>query len=246
MKAMVFAAGLGTRLRPETENKPKALVEVGGKPMLQHVIEHLKDAGVNSLVVNVHHFAEQIVEFLKANNNFGMEIHISNESDLLLDTGGGVVKAHEMLTDNSSVILHNADILTDVDLRRLYEAHSKAANDVTLLVDANRNSSRQLLFGTDGRMHGWLNCKTGQTRPGKLDTEKMTKLSFNGIHVMSQHALQQLVAYSTGTKPFSITDFYIEACKELNIASYLMPSECQWFDIGSHEKLQNARMTYRQ
>lgn len=238
---MVFAAGLGTRLRPETENKPKALVEVCRKPMLQHVIEHLKDAGVDFLVVNVHHFAGQIMEFLKANNNFGIEIHISDETDLLLDTGGGVVKAHDMLADNSPVILHNADILTDVDLRSLYNRHCSADDDVTLLVDENRDSSRRLLFDSKGHMRGWLNQHTQQTRPAGLPTDSLNKFSFNGIHVLSQKALRHLAAYRAVGIPFSITDFYIDLCSDLKIASYQIPTLCKWFDIGSPEKLQNAR-----
>ena len=244
MKAMVFAAGLGTRLRPETENKPKALVEVGGKPMLQHVIENLKSAGVDFIVINVHHFAEKIVKFLNDNNNFETEIHISDESDLLLDTGGGVVKAASMLEDAAPVILHNADILTDVSLREIYDAHTASGSGATLLVDASRNSSRKLLFDDNGIMRGWINCNTMQTRPTDLNTSNLNQCCFDGVHVLSQSALKQLADYGRNSGPFSITDFYINACRNVNITGFQIPHGRRWFDIGSPEKLSKARAAY--
>ena len=117
MKAMIYAAGLGTRLRPLTDDRPKALIEVGGKPMLQHVIENIKKAGITRAVVNVHHFAGKVIDFLDRNGNFGIDIAISDESDRLLDTGGGLLKARPLLDGDEPILLHNADILTDLDLR---------------------------------------------------------------------------------------------------------------------------------
>ena len=131
MKAMIFAAGLGTRLKPLTDHMPKALVPVAGKPMLEHVINKLKSSGVDEIVINVHHFANQIIDFVKANNNFGITIHISDETDQLLDTGGGIKKASPFFTE--PFIVHNADILSNIDLKELYEYHLKSNNDATLL-----------------------------------------------------------------------------------------------------------------
>lgn len=165
MKAMIFAAGLGTRLRPLTDNCPKALVEVGGKPMLGRVMQRLIDAGVTEAVVNVHHFAGMIKEYLTANNNFGITVHVSDESDLLLDTGGGILRARQWLDGGEPFIVHNADILSDVDLAAMYRAHEASGADATLLV-AHRQSSRYLAFGNaDSRLHGWINTTTGQTAP---------------------------------------------------------------------------------
>ncbi len=244
MKAMVFAAGLGTRLKPETDNKPKALVEINGKPMLQHVIENLKLAGVDYAVVNVHHFARQIEEFLKRNNNFGIEIEISDETDLLLDTGGGLIKAASMLYDKQPVLLHNADILTDVNLAELFSFHVKYNCDVTLLTDSHRNSSRCLMFNADNIMRGWTNTATGHKRPFNLNTENLHCSCFNGIHVVSQQTIKRLRNYRPAGVPFSITNFYIDTCNCSTITSYQIPKVNQWFDIGSPEKLAKARATF--
>ena len=132
MKAMVFAAGLGTRLRPLTDNKPKALVEVVGIPMLQHVIQNLAYYGFHDIVINVHHFSKQIIDFLKRNDNFGQNIAISDESDCLLDTGGGILNARHLLDDGEPFLVHNSDILTNLDLKQLYDYHLSNQADATL------------------------------------------------------------------------------------------------------------------
>ena len=126
MKAMIFAAGLGTRLRPLTDHTPKALVSVAGKPMLERVILRLKEAGFNDITVNIHHFGEQIIEFLRANNDFGITIHLSDERDMLLDTGGGIKKARPFLDGNEPFLVHNADILSDINLAELYRHHRES------------------------------------------------------------------------------------------------------------------------
>jgi NDP-sugar pyrophosphorylase family protein len=123
MKAMIFAAGLGTRLRPLTNDRPKALVEVGGVAMLERVINRLKSHGITEIVINIHHFGEKIIEFVKQNNDFGITIHISDERDLLLDTGGGILKAQQWLDGEEPIIIHNADILTDFDLHKMVKQH---------------------------------------------------------------------------------------------------------------------------
>lgn len=245
MKAMIFAAGLGKRLQPETDYKPKALVEVCGKPMLGHVIDRLKDAGVDFLVINVHHFANQIIDYLNANNSFGLEIHISDESEQLLDTGGGIVKAARLLADSAPVIVHNADILTDLDLACFYKHHLSDGSDITLFVDSNRNSSRGLLFDDKLKMHGWINTEAKYCRPDNLSPELYKRYSFNGIHVLSQNAIRDIASHIDDGAAFSITDYYIDSCERLCIKGYQKPDDIQWFDIGSPEKLKVARNKYR-
>ena len=163
MKAMIFAAGLGTRLKPLTDNKPKALVEVGGKTMLELVILKLKEAGFNEIVINIHHFGQQIIDYLKANNNFGLTIHISDERDYLLDTGGGIKKATPFLMGNEPFLVHNVDIFSNVDLRQLYENHLKSGATATLLV-SQRKTARHLLFNKENKLCGWHNNETGEVK----------------------------------------------------------------------------------
>ena len=163
---MIFAAGLGTRLRPLTDHTPKALIKVAGKPMLEHVILRLKAAGFDDIVINIHHLGEQIIDFLRDNDNFGINIRISDERDFLLDTGGGIKKA-EPLFDGSSepILIHNADILSDIDLKALYQYHTQSGNDATLLV-SHRKTVRYLLFDKPSlRLRGWINKDTLQTKP---------------------------------------------------------------------------------
>ena len=161
MKAMIFAAGLGTRLKPLTDHMPKALVPVAGKPMLEHVIEKLKASGFNEIVINVHHFGNQIIDFLKEKDNFGIQIWISDETEELLDTGGGIKKAAHFFDE--PFLVHNADILSNVNLKALYEYHQASGNDATLLVSP-RKTVRYLLF-EENRLCGWVNKDTLQTKP---------------------------------------------------------------------------------
>ena len=135
---MIFAAGLGSRLKPLTDNLPKALVPVAGKPMLEHVILKLKAAGFNEIVINIHHLGQQIIDFLEANNNFGVQIHISDERDYLLDTGGGIKKATRFLMGDEPFLVHNVDILSNVDLKQLYQHHAEGKALATLLVSSGR------------------------------------------------------------------------------------------------------------
>lgn len=242
MKAMVFAAGLGTRLRPFTLEHPKALVPVGGVPMLQRVIEKLRVAGVTEMVVNVHHFAGQIEQFLRDNDNFGITIHVSDERRLLLDTGGGILKARQWLDGNEPFIVHNADILADFDIRDMVDAHKSSGADVTLLT-ADRVTSRYLCFDRDNRMCGWLNLKTGQVRPDGLIPEEMSCLAFGGVHVISPAVFERLAAYTTDDA-FSIIPFYADSCRDIMIKSYIMPASCRWFDVGKPETLGQANQIF--
>lgn len=186
MKAMIFAAGLGTRLRPLTDHTPKALVSVAGKPMLERVILRLKEAGFNDITVNIHHFGEQIIEFLRANNDFGITIHLSDERDMLLDTGGGIKKARPFLDGNEPFLVHNADILSDINLAELYRHHRESNAEATLLV-SQRQTSRYLLLDDANRLHGWINKSTGETKPEgfSFQERQYKEMAFGGIHVIS-------------------------------------------------------------
>lgn len=246
MKAMIFAAGLGTRLGDITREKPKALVEVGGEPMLKRVILKLKSAGITDMVVNVHHHGEAIIDYLNANNNFGISIAISDERDQLLDTGGGLLKARGFLDGYEPILIHNADILTDFDIHEMERAHSLSKSEATLLV-ANRATSRYLLFDRNMRMVGWKNVKTGEVRSpfsNLLENpvcpeEEIQPLAFGGVHIVNPSIFPMLASYTDEAK-FSITPFYTDSCAALRIKGYLPSQEYNWIDIGKPDSLTAA------
>lgn len=243
MKAMIFAAGLGTRLRPLTNDRPKALVEVGGVAMLERVINRLKAHGITEIVINIHHFGEKIIDFVKENNNFGITIHISDERDLLLDTGGGILKAQQWLDGNEPIIIHNADILTDFDLHKMVEQHINSNADATLLV-ADRKTARYFYIGENNRLNGWTNISTGEVKPADyiaLNTDKLR--AFGGVHIVSPSIFSELQNYSTEPK-FSITPFYIDRCKDLKIMGYTPNEKYQWHDIGKIESIAIAEQEF--
>ena len=266
MKAMIFAAGLGTRLKPLTDTMPKALVPIAGKPMLEHVILKLKASGFTEIVINIHHFGEQIIDFLKANNNFGLTIHISDERDALLDTGGGIKKAAiffkktEVFQENSSVfsknssafsekteeffgkteafLVHNVDILSNVDLKQFYQRHSESDAIATLLV-SERKTARYLLFDKDNRLQGWVNKDTKEVKPKGLPYEegKYNEYAFSGIHVLSPEIFGYMNDKWTGK--FSIIDFYLSICKDTIVKCY-PANDLKLIDIGKPETLAKA------
>jgi len=236
MKAMIFAAGLGTRLRPLTDNMPKALVPVAGKPMLERVILRLKSAGFNEITVNIHHFGQQIIDFIEANQQFGITIHISDERGELLDTGGGIKKARPFLDGNEPFLVHNADILTDVDLTKLYRYHTENDADATLLV-SRRNTSRYLLFDADNQLKGWINKSTGEVKPqGFTYTQgELSEMAFGGVHVISPRLFRLLEGEQWQGK-FSIVPFYLSVCRQARIQGFSSEGY-RWFDIGKPETL---------
>ena len=233
---MIFAAGLGTRLKPFTDHMPKALVPVAGKPMLEHVINKLKAVGVDEIVINVHHFAQQIIDFVKANNNFGIIIHISDETEQLLDTGGGIKKAAPFF--NEPFLVHNADILSNVDLKAMYDYHLTSGNDATLLVSP-RKTVRYLLFNETNRLCGWVNKDTLQTKPEGFvyQPEVQQEYAFGGIHIISPTLFKYMGDQWTGK--FSIMDFYLQTCKEAQLGGYIK-EDLQLIDIGKPEMLAKA------
>lgn len=239
MKGLIFAAGLGTRLYPLTAETPKALVAVGGTPMLQRIIEKFKSAGVTEIVINVHHFADKISGFLSAHENFGVDIHISHEKDYPLETGGGMLRAARWLYGDEQVIVHNADILTDFCIQEMIDAHNRWDVDVTLLVD-NRKSSRQLLLDADDRMRGWTNTATGQVKPAGINDAILTRRAFGGVHIINPRRFFELLERYSADDVFSIMPFYISACDALVIKGFTPSREYGWHDIGTMEKLRSA------
>ena len=243
MKAMIFAAGVGSRLRPFTLSHPKALAPVGGKPVLERVLDNVIAAGADSIVVNVHHFASQVVDFIN-NRDFGVPVCISDESQLLLDTGGGILKAKELLDGEAPFIVHNADIVTNLDIRDMYRRHVESGADVTLLA-TERQTSRYLFFDkVTHRLLGWCNEKTGQTKPADFrpDSESMNKLAFGGVHIISPRVFGALGSYASADTPFSLTPFYVDNVSNLNIQFYTPSGDFKWCDIGTPETLEKANM----
>lgn len=240
---MIFAAGLGSRLRPLTDHMPKALVPVAGKPMLERVILRLKEAGFNDITINIHHFGEQIIDFLHANDNFGVDIHISDERDRLLDTGGGIKKARPLLESREPFLVHNADILTDLDLNAFYRHHLESKADATLLV-SERKTSRYLLFDGNCHLHGWINKSTGEVKPeGFLYKEgDYQELAFGGLHVISP-SIFRYMENEQWTGKFSIIPFYVDVCREARIQGYAGDNK-KWFDVGKPETLAKAEEYY--
>lgn len=240
MKAMIFAAGLGSRLKPLTNSKPKALVEVGGKTMLERTILRLKHYGFSDITINIHHFGQQIIDYLKANNDFGVNIHICDEHDLLLDTGGGILNARHFLEGDEPFLVHNVDIASDINLKALYDHHLAAKADVTLVV-SNRETTRKLLFDKDNKLVGWRNSMTGETKPDgfSYDCNLHHAMAFGGIHVLSSSVFSEMGSGTQWTGCFPIIPFYLSCCQKLLLKAY-EPDYSFWFDIGKHETLAKA------
>jgi|ERR1035437_192240 NDP-sugar pyrophosphorylase family protein len=238
MKAMILAAGLGTRLRPLTGDRPKALVEIAGRTMLEIALARLRAVGIREVIVNVHHFADLILEYLKINNNFGMHVEVSRE-EVLLDTGGGLKKAaHFFLEDSNSLeepfILHNVDVISTIDLQRMVQFHVENRVLATLAVQA-RESSRYLLFDKQFQLCGRRSGRDGAielVRP----SEQLQALAFCGIHIISP----RLFAKMTEEGVFSIIDCYLRlAGREEKILAF-RADEYYWCDLGTPDNVRQA------
>ncbi|MCQ2150718.1 MAG: nucleotidyltransferase family protein [Bacteroidales bacterium] len=238
MRAMIFAAGLGTRLRPITDTIPKALVPVAGVPMLERVINKVRDAGIGEIVVNAHHFSDKVEEFLKS-RDFGVKINLSIERGEPLETGGGIKKAREYL-EGDSFLVHNADILSDADLGWLI-SKSSPVYLATLLV-SKRETTRYLLFDDDMHLVGWTNAVTGEVKSPypNLDPAICRKYSFAGIHVISDKVFPLMESFPD---KFSIVDFYLKYAGEYPILG-VEPEHLDLIDVGSPERLAEAEKIY--
>jgi NDP-sugar pyrophosphorylase family protein len=231
-KAMLFAAGLGTRLRPLTNDRPKALVPVEGIPLLELTLRKLKYYGFLEVVINIHHFGEKIINFLEQRRNFGLQIHLSDERDLLLNTGGGIKKAAQWLSQGPFLV-HNTDIVSDLDLDELYRSHLSSDALATLAV-RDRPSSRYLLFDDRQVLCGWRNERTGEVRMCR-DCDAPAPLAFSGIHVLSPRIFE----WMPDERVFSIIDVYLEAGKHKDIQAF-RHDEGFWFDVGKIVELEKA------
>lgn len=239
--AFIVAAGLGTRLKPFTDTTPKALVPLSGKPMLEHQISRLKAAGADHIVINVHHFGEQIIDFVRSNNQFGIHIDISDERGCLLDTGGGLRKACRFFTDGKPVLVHNVDIFSNASLEHLLAQHEETRADASLLV-SSRDTTRYLAFDGTGRLAGWTNVKTLQTKSvegrsfGQPGSDARL-LAFAGIHVVSPTLFDALDGFGT---IFSVIDFYLAAASRFDIRAAEPPAGFRLVDAGKPETLAQA------
>ncbi len=234
MKAMILAAGTGSRLKGLTSGTPKALVQAGRASLLEHLILKMISHGVTEIVINVHHLADQIITFLSQKEDFGISISISDERAQLLDTGGGLLHARRFLDGRDPFILHNVDIVSDIDLRQLYNTHLQQGGLVTLAV-RQRNTSRYLLF--DGEMHlgGWENIKTGERIKCTGNECTLTPYAFSGIHVISPEIFPLIKESGS----FSIIDTYLRLCRDHTIKGY-EHAEGYWIDAGKPEGLLKA------
>ena len=245
--AMIFAAGLGTRLKPYTDHCPKAMVEVAGQPMIAHQLTKLRKAGFSRVVINVHHYAEQIIDFVNTNNGFGLDIAFSDERGQLLDTGGGIRKALTLFAPDSPVLIHNVDIFSNADLAALYEEHANDGADASLLV-SKRNTSRYFVFNDEDNLVGWKNLQTGEVRTSYNelkpalehltgDDEPYRLRAFSGIHVISPTLFPLLEKQG---EVFSITNFYWQNSLCQRIRCIEAPKDFQWVDAGKPEALKRA------
>ena len=234
MKAMILAAGLGTRLRPLTDARPKALVTVADRPMLYWVIAHLARHGFTDIIINAHHFAEQIEAFSAAYDGPDVSLTVSVEEEIL-GTGGGVRKAARFF-DDEPFLVHNVDVLTDLDLRSLADARSASDAMVTVAVK-ERKSSRHLLFDREGLLCGWRSDVSGETRmigPARPRHGEVTPVPFMGVYAMSPDALAKMQE----TGPFSMIDFFLELARDGERVRAFRAEDARWADLGSRERIE--------
>ncbi|NTW49271.1 MAG: nucleotidyltransferase family protein [Chlorobiales bacterium] len=238
MRAMIFAAGLGTRLHPITDTKPKALVEISGIPLLEIAIKTLIKFGFQDIIINVHHFASQITGFLEEKKNFGINLTISDETDRLLDTGGGLKKASWFFSDGKPFLVYNVDILTNLDLGAFYQAHTYS-NAIATLAVRKRTAARCLLFDEQDAkkltLCGWKNSKTNEIKIARASLGEPKELAFSGIHIIDPGLFKLM----SEDGKFSIIDTYLRVAQTHCIAGYLH-DDSLWLDVGKPESLGKA------
>ena len=231
---MIFAAGLGTRLKPYTETMPKALVPVAGIPMLEILINHLVKNGIDEILINVHHFAGQVIEFLKQNNNFGANITISNEEDLLLDTSGGLKKASWFFNDKQPFLVQNVDVISDLDYTKMLDFHNRN-NALATLAVCSRVTSRYFLFDKHMDLCGWENTKTTEIKMARPGSQNLARFAFSGIHIIDP----AIFRFMDQDGKFSIVDTYLELAADHKITGFEHNPE-NWVDMGKPEELKKA------
>ena len=247
---MIFAAGLGTRLKPLTDTLPKALVPLAGKTLLQWQIEKLKAAGIRDIVVNIHHFPDMIINYLKDNDNFGCNIQVSDERDMLLETGGGLRKAEEKFrslgvqefrSSNEGILICNVDILSNIDIPTLLQAYNP--NEMGVVVVSERETQRYLLFNDENRLCGWTNIATGEVRGPIANHESPIanrQLAFSGMQVLSPRIFDCMdeVVKQKGEK-FSLIDLYLSIAQKEILRAYI-PENYRMMDVGKIDQISEA------
>ena len=236
-KALIFAAGKGTRLKPFTDSHPKALALVNDVPLLERNIKYLQSFGVTEFVINVHHFGEQIVEFLEKNNHFGAKIDISDEKDELLETGGGLLFAQKYLENEENFLIMNADILTDLNIYELVKFHETHLPLATLAV-SDRNSSRKLFFNSEMVLKGWMNKNSGETKMAEFNSD-FKELAFSGIHCINSSIFDK----TKRRGKFSIMEEYLDLMFENNILGF--QHEARLIDVGRPESVIEAEKYFK-
>jgi len=239
---MILAAGLGTRLRPLTDYKPKALVEVAGRTLLEITLSRLRSFGIQDVIINVHHFAPMVVDYLRVRDNFGMHIEISHEEELLLDTGGGLKKAAWFFlrgNDNNPFLLHNVDVISDIDFAKMLEQHRRSGALATLAVQ-ERTSSRQLLFDEQGTLCGRRRGKDSADEIA-LPAKQLHAFAFAGIHVISPRLLPLI----TEDGVFSIIDTYLRLAASGENLKAFRADDYAWRDLGKLQDLQQAETKFK-
>ena len=244
MNALIFAAGLGTRLRPLTDTMPKALVPIAGRTLLEYQIDALKRAGITDIIINVHHFAQQIIDFVNDHNHFGCHIMISDERDLLLDTGGGLLKAWQTYAAGEPILALNVDILSAIDLRTVIDAYNP--DELGVLVVKDRQTQRYLCFDDDNRLIGWTNIATGECKPASfhlspLASSHSSLFAFSGMQILSPSALPLLQQFAQEKGPnFSVIDFYLHVVESQAGTLRALPLDVPLLDVGKIDQLATA------
>jgi NDP-sugar pyrophosphorylase family protein len=236
-KALIFAAGKGTRLKPFTDNHPKALAVVNNVPLLERNIKFLQNYGINDFVINVHHFGEQIIDFLQEKENFGAKIEISDEKNELLETGGGLVFAKKYLENEENFLIMNADILTDLNITEFVKFHLSHQNVATLAV-SDRVSSRKLMFNEDMILKGWVNKTTGETKLSEFN-KNFKELAFSGIHCVNSSIFDKIKR----TGKFSIMEEYLDLMFENHIQGF--QHNAKLIDVGRPESVVEAEIYFK-
>lgn len=239
MKAMLFAAGLGTRLKPFTENAPKALAKVGDKTLLQYSLLWLQSFGIFDVVINVHHFADLLEQYLADNLNFGSRITISDERDVLLETGGGLQKAMAHFEGKDPFVALNVDVISTLDINKLMESHKSSGAIATLAV-MQRNSSRELLFSAEMALCGWRNNKTGEQKISRELTTYVPR-AFSGIQIIDPSIWEDIEL----TGKFSLIDLYLQVAKNRLIKGFDHTGD-EFLDVGKPESIGKAEALMEQ
>lgn len=236
MRAMILAAGLGTRLQPLTDNLPKALVKIRDKTLLEIAINNLVRNGFDKIIINVHHFADQVINFIEQ-NNFGADITISDERDKLLDTGGGLKKASHFFNDGKPFLLYNVDIISNLNLNTLYQANIKS-NSIATLAVRKSESGRYLLFNSENVLCGWRDTKTGGLI-SSCNIDLLDEFAFSGIHIINP----EIFSFMPDDDVFSMIELYLDIMRDNKIIAYI-DSDSFWLDVGKTESLKIAEENF--